>query len=111
LSCGGDKLEEVPLSRRGTVHTFFVNYTMPAPFVAPLPIAVVDLEDGARVMLQVVGAGEGLRVGTPVELVLRRYAVERGAPVYGFKALTLRQRPGREARAAPATDESEGVGF
>ena len=36
-----------PLARRGVVHTFVVNHTMPAPFVAPLPLAVVDLDDGA----------------------------------------------------------------
>jgi hydroxymethylglutaryl-CoA synthase len=86
VSCGGTKLESVALARQGTVHTFVVNQTMPAPFVAPLPIAVVDLEDGARVMLQVVGDGSGLEIGSPVELVLRRYAYERGVPVYGFKA-------------------------
>jgi uncharacterized OB-fold protein len=59
---------------------------MPAPFVAPLPLAVVDLVDGARVMLQVVGDGTDLAVGTEVELVLRRYIHERGVPVYGYKA-------------------------
>ena len=86
IACGGTKLEPVPLARRGSVHTFIVNRTMPAPFVAPLPIAVIDLEDGARIMLQVVGDGEGLEIGTQVELVLRRYAHERGVPVYGWKA-------------------------
>jgi hydroxymethylglutaryl-CoA synthase len=89
INCGGAKLEPVPLARRGTVHTFVVNQTMPAPFVAPLPIAVVDLEDGARVMLQVIGDGSDLTIGTEVELVLRRYAYERGVPVYGFKARPL----------------------
>ena len=34
-------------------------------------------------MLQVVGDGQGLEIGTEVELVLRRYAHERGVPVYG----------------------------
>lgn len=95
VSCGGSKLEPVALARHGVVHTFVVNQTMPAPFVAPLPIAVVDLDDGARVMLQVVGDGEGLEIGSPVELVLRRYAYERGVPVYGFKA-----------RAVAAQDEN-----
>ena len=80
-----------PAARHGVVHTFVVNQTMPAPFVAPLPIAVVDLDDGARVMLQVVGDGTDLAIGTEVDLVLRRYAHERGVPVYGYKA---RQRPG-----------------
>ena len=62
---------------------------MPAPFVAPLPIAVVDLDDGARVMLQVVGDGTDLAIGSEVDLVLRRYAHERGVPVYGYKARTV----------------------
>jgi hydroxymethylglutaryl-CoA synthase len=77
------------------VHTFVVNQTMPAPFVAPLPIAVVDLDDGARVMLQVVGDGADLAIGSEVDLVLRRYAHERGVPVYGYKA-TVR---GADARS------------
>ena len=92
VACGGAKLEPVALARRGTVHTFVVNQTMPAPFVAPLPIAVIDLEDGARIMLQVVGDGTGLAIGTTVELVLRKYAHERGVPVYGYKA-----RPTKES--------------
>jgi uncharacterized OB-fold protein len=86
ISCGGAKLEPVALARHGVVHTFVVNQTMPAPFVAPLPIAVIDLDDGARIMLQVVGDGSDLAIGNEVDLVLRRYAHERGVPVYGYKA-------------------------
>jgi hydroxymethylglutaryl-CoA synthase len=86
ISCGSAKFVLTPIARHGVVHTFVVNYTMPAPFVAPLPLAVVDLDDGARVMLQVVGDGTDLAVGTEVELVLRRYIHERGVPVYGYKA-------------------------
>lgn len=77
------------LSRRGRVHTFVINQTMPAPFVAPLPIAVVDLEDGARIMLQGVGDGSDIEIGMDVELILRRYAHERGVPVYGYKVKAL----------------------
>lgn len=86
IGCGGTKLEEVPLARAGTVQTFVVNHTMPAPFVAPLPLVVVDLDDGARIQLQ--GLPEdaaSLKIGDRVELELRRYATERGVPVYGFK--------------------------
>ncbi len=89
IGCGGSKFEVVPLARSGTVYTFVVNQTMPAPFVAPLPLAVIDLDDGARVMLQVIGDGGDLAIGTGVELVLRRYAYERGVPVYGWKARAL----------------------
>lgn len=99
ISCGSTKFELVPLARRGVVHTFVVNHTMPPPFVAPLPLAVVDLVDGARVMLQVVGDGTDLEIGREVELVLRRYALERGVPVYGFKARPIER---------PTTGEAEG---
>jgi hydroxymethylglutaryl-CoA synthase len=86
LTCAGDKFEDVPLSRNGTVHTYVINHTMPAPFEAPLPLAVLDLDDGARVMLQVASDGTDIEIGSPMELVLRRYAHERGVPVYGYKA-------------------------
>jgi hydroxymethylglutaryl-CoA synthase len=89
INCGGPKLEPVSLARGGTVHTYVINQTMPAPFVAPLPIAVLDMDDGARLMLQVVGDGSDVAIGRPVELVLRKYAHERGVPVYGFKARPL----------------------
>jgi uncharacterized OB-fold protein len=90
IACGGPKLEPVALVRTGTVHTFVVNQTMPAPFVAPLPIAVLDLDDGSRLMLQVTGDGSDLEIGRRVVLVLRKYAHERGAPVYGYKARVVR---------------------
>ncbi|MFZ4585780.1 MAG: OB-fold domain-containing protein [Acidimicrobiia bacterium] len=86
IQCGGSKFEVVSLAREGTIYTYVINQTMPAPFVAPLPLAVIDLTDGARLMLQVVGDGSDLAIGTDVELVLRRYAYERGVPVYGWKA-------------------------
>jgi uncharacterized OB-fold protein len=86
INCGGPKLEPVAVARSGQVHTYVVNHTMPAPFVAPLPIAVLDMDDGARLMLQAIGDGKDIEIGRRVDLVLRKYAHERGVPVYGFKA-------------------------
>ncbi len=91
IACGGPKMEPVELARTGIVHTFVINYTMPAPFVAPLPIAVIDLDDGSRVMLQVADDGSNVEIGARMQLLLRRYAYERGAPVYGFKAVPVRK--------------------
>lgn len=87
IGCGGQKFEVRDLERAGTVHTFSVNHSMPAPFVAPLPLLIVDLDDGARVQVQGLPAdASALAVGDRIEMLLRRYAVERGAPVYGYKA-------------------------
>ncbi|HEY3834212.1 MAG TPA: OB-fold domain-containing protein [Acidimicrobiia bacterium] len=91
IACGGPKLEPVALAREGTVHTYVVNHTMPAPFEAPLPIAVIDLDDGARVMLQVADDGTNVEIGRRMRLVLRKYAHERGVPVYGYKALPMKE--------------------
>ena len=93
IACGHDKFDTVALARRGVVQTFVVNQTMPAPFEAPLPLVVVDLADGSRIMLQGIGDGTDLAVGSPVELVLRRYTVERGVPVYGWKVAASTQEP------------------
>jgi hydroxymethylglutaryl-CoA synthase len=91
IACGGPKLEPVALAREGTVHTYVVNHTMPAPFEAPLPIAVLDLDDGARVMLQVADDGSNVEIGRRMRLVLRKYAHERGVPVYGYKAIPIKE--------------------
>ena len=57
-----------------------------APSVEPTPCGVLDMDDGARLMLQAIGDGTDIEIGREVELVLRKYAHERGVPVYGFKA-------------------------
>ena len=87
INCGGPKLEPVALARGGSVHTYVVNHTMPAPFVAPLPIVVLDMDDGARLMLQVIGDGTDVGDWRPrSNSCCGKYAHERGVPVYGFKA-------------------------
>ena len=85
--CGGADLEVIRLGRAGRVETFVVNQTMPAPFQAPLPLVVVDLDDGARIMVQGSSADAAdLAIDDRVVLSLRLYATERGIPVYGYKA-------------------------
>ncbi|MGI9578459.1 MAG: OB-fold domain-containing protein, partial [Microthrixaceae bacterium] len=99
--CGGDKFDVTELPLRGTVQTFVINQTMPAPFEAPLPLIVIDLDDGSRIQLQGGDDGAELAVGSPVELVLRRYTIERGVPIYGWKAIAQ----------PPATAPSSGEGM
>jgi hypothetical protein len=76
-SCNGTTLEDVPLSRRGTVWSFTVNhYPPPPPAVSPDPfeayaVAAVELAAEAMVVLgQVSGDPSRLEIGGEVEVVV-----------------------------------------
>lgn len=99
--CGGDKFDVSPLPKSGTVQTFVINQTMPAPFEAPLPLVVVDLTDGSRIQLQGADDGAELAVGSQVELVRRRYTIERGVPIYGWKVKTIAGNEASEPKGEP----------
>ncbi len=101
IGCGGSELDNVSLARRGRVVTFVVNQTMPPPFQAPLPLVIIDLEDGARLMVQGSPAdAAALAVDDEVTLSLRRYTLERGIPVYGYKAYRVESGRGGAGRGA-----------
>jgi hydroxymethylglutaryl-CoA synthase len=98
VGCGSTELSVVALARSGVVQTYVVNQTMPPPFVAPLPMLIVDLDDGARLLLQGIPKdAPSIQIGDRVNLVFRRYALERGVPVYGFKAVLADGAKGKDA--------------
>lgn len=77
--CAGTELDEVPLSRRGTLWSYTNNcYAPPPPYVAadpfePYAVAAVELADEKLVVLGQVAPGvrvEQLEVGMEMELVL-----------------------------------------
>jgi hydroxymethylglutaryl-CoA synthase len=108
--CGGGDLDIVSLSRRGRVQTFVVNQTMPPPFQAPLPMVVVDLDDGARIMVQGSSAdAKDLAIDDVVTLSLRLYASERGIPVYGYKAFRVTETSDREHGSAVGAGARNGA--
>lgn len=76
--CYGSALEWRQASGRGEVHTFSVVYAAPCVGFeadAPYVVAVIDLQEGPRMMANIVGCGpEAVRVGLPVEVVFE----ERG---------------------------------
>ncbi len=72
-SCLASAITWVRASGRGTVYTFTVTYQNHAPgFRDELPyvLAIVELEEGPRLMTNVVGcAPDAVRIGMPVEIV------------------------------------------
>src|SRR5262249_37462902 len=67
-----DRMADHKLGKRGSIFTFTIDNLAPVP-EHPLPMAVVDLEGGGRLYLQVTDAADGEgKVGAPVELTFRR---------------------------------------
>jgi len=87
LRCAvADRMAEHKLAKRGTVFTYTIDNLAPVP-EHPLPMAVVDLEGGGRLYLQVTDAAEGeVHIGAPVELTFRRLHEAGGNRNYFWKA-------------------------
>jgi uncharacterized protein len=91
--CGARTFAKETLPRDGKVVTFTVIRVPPAGFTeqTPLPIALVELTNGVRLMVQIgdVENPETLEIGMPVRLEFRRVSWdgEAGVIFYGHKAV------------------------
>jgi hypothetical protein len=85
-SCLSSATEWVRASGRGTVYTFTVTHQNQAPgFRDELPyvLAVVELEEGVRLMTNVVGGTpDAVRIGMPVEVVFEDVTPEVTLPKF-----------------------------
>jgi len=80
------RFEELKLAPHGRVLSYVVQQRLPEGFETPLPLALVELEDGVRVYGQLVDcAPEEVKVGLEVEAELRVMYQEGGARVYSYK--------------------------
>ena len=87
-----DRMVDHKLAKRGTVFTFTIDNLAPVP-EHPLPMAVVDLDGGGRLYLQVTDAADGdVKVGAPVELTFRRLHEVGGNRYYFWKARPVEVR-------------------
>ncbi len=85
--CGHrEGLEEVKLSRRGRLFTFTNDYLTETPD-PPTTHAVVDLEGGGRVFVQLTDCeADRVEIGMPLELTFRKYHEGYGIKNYFWKA-------------------------
>ncbi len=85
-----DRLSDHKLSKQGTIFTFTVDHLI-ANLEHPLPMAVVDLDGGGRLYLQVTDFNEQeVGIGQPVTLTFRRLHEGGGNHNYFWKARPLR---------------------
>lgn len=77
-----------PLARRGRIFTTTDEWYTPSP-EPPVTMAVVDLEGGGRLTVQMADGARSVAAGTPVELTLRRLHTAGELPHYYWKARAL----------------------
>lgn len=84
IECGSRELAWTEASGRGTVYSHTVSFSVAMNHPGwtaelPLALALVDLDEGARMYAQVVGcAPEDVRIGTRVEACFEPIAPEFG---------------------------------
>ncbi len=99
-SCQGCRsrksLREVRLGRRGDVFTYTVDWLTASP-MPPTVVAVVDVEGGGRLYLQMTDVEPSeVRIGMPVRLTLRRLGAGGGLYHYYWKCQPERRGDGGE---------------
>ena len=71
-ACWSDRLEWVPSSGRGRVHSFSIVHRAPTPAfaaIAPYVVALIDLEEGPRMFANIIGAdARSVSIGDSVEV-------------------------------------------
>ncbi len=90
--CGSDRLREVELKTKGKIVSYTVVRYPPLEFKGQEPyiIAMVELEDGCKVVGQLVDCKiEDVRDGAPVEVVFKKVKEENGILHYGYKFILL----------------------
>ncbi|MFQ5459007.1 MAG: hydroxymethylglutaryl-CoA synthase family protein [Myxococcota bacterium] len=87
VSCGArDDFTDLKLARRGEVHTFTNDYLHPS-LDPPTTETIVNTDGGGRVLVQMTDAGpDEIRVGLPVDIVLRKLHEGGGIKNYFWKA-------------------------
>jgi len=91
-NCGGITLEEIPLSRRGTLWTYTVirhkppgDYKGPEPFV-PFGLGLVEIPEGIRVLAPIQCELGKIKVGMELEMeVYPLYTDENQNEVMAFR--------------------------
>jgi hypothetical protein len=87
-ACGSDRTEWSEVSGRGTVHSFTIVHRAAFPefqAITPYVVALIDLEEGPRMMTNIVGDdAREVAIGDAVEVVFEARGSE-GAKVPQFK--------------------------
>ena len=93
--CGSEHLKDSEMPKTGTIVTYTRLHEPLPGFEAQAPyyLAVIKLQNGARLLAQIVDSpDEKVKIGAPVSATVRRVRVdgESGQIVYGYKFIVER---------------------
>ena len=82
--CHSLEWDAVEASGRGTVYSFVIPHHPPLPwFPEPYVVALVDLEEGTRLVTNIVGAAPGdVTIGMPVEVRFEHFDGDLVLPLF-----------------------------
>lgn len=82
--CGSFEWDTVEASGRGIVYSYVVNHYPQVPaFDYPLPVGLIELEEGVRIVSDIVGIAPGeIRIGMPVQVEFEAFDDELTLPVF-----------------------------
>ncbi|MFN0178200.1 MAG: Zn-ribbon domain-containing OB-fold protein [Gemmatimonadales bacterium] len=98
--CGGRSVSVVRASGRATLYSYVIHHRAAPGFTPPYSIAVVQLEEGPRMMTNIVEVAqtpEALQLDMPLEVSFQRMTDEIHLPLF-------RPAPGVDHEQGPATN-------
>ncbi len=83
--CASREVSVFKASGRGILYSYVINHRAAPGFEPPYSIAVVELDEGPRMMTNIVGTPqtpEALQLDMPVEVVFERFGDEITLPLF-----------------------------
>ena len=96
--CFEDRLEVVPLSRKGTLHTFACSHMGPRDMDKPFVMGFIDLPEGIKLYAVITECDpwqDVLEIGMPMEMVIGRVKTDDS----GNEIFSYQFRPGSKEDA------------
>lgn len=83
-ACHSFEWDATEASGRGTIYSYVINHHPPfAAFDYPLPVALIELEEGTRLVSNLVGFDlDAIEIGQPVEVEFIAYDDELTLPAF-----------------------------
>ncbi|MED4779904.1 Zn-ribbon domain-containing OB-fold protein [Brevibacillus choshinensis] len=85
--CFSDKVVWIQATGRGHIYSYTVVHRAFGPFSNQVPyvVAIVELEEGVRMMTRIVGDRQAIKIGVPVEVIYEKVDDELLLPYFTLR--------------------------